>query len=79
MVENRPLLSVLAHTVLVLGVLLIAFPVYVTFVASTHTLDRILEVPMPLVPGDQLIENYRQALAAGSTKGSRAADRKSVV
>ena len=73
MVENRPLLTVLAHTVLVLGVLLIAFPVYVTFVASTHTLDRILEVPMPLVPGDQLIENYRQALAAGSTKGSRAA------
>jgi sn-glycerol 3-phosphate transport system permease protein len=73
MVEKRPLLTVLSHAVLILGVLLIAFPVYVTFVASTHSLERILEVPMPLVPGDQLVENYRQALAAGSTKGSKAA------
>jgi sn-glycerol 3-phosphate transport system permease protein len=73
MVENRPLLTLLSHAVLILGVLLIAFPVYVTFVASTHSLERILEVPMPLVPGDQLIENYRQALSAGSTKGSQAA------
>ncbi|HZM35646.1 MAG TPA: sn-glycerol-3-phosphate ABC transporter permease UgpE [Burkholderiales bacterium] len=73
MVERRPFLTVLSHAVMILGVLLIAFPVYVTFVASTHTLDRILEVPMPLVPGGELVENYRQALTAGSTKGSRAA------
>ena len=73
MVEKRPLLTALSHAVLILGVVLIALPVYVTFVASTHTLERILEVPMPLVPGDQLVENYRQALAAGSTKGSKAA------
>jgi sn-glycerol 3-phosphate transport system permease protein len=73
MVENRPLLTVLSHAVLILGVLVIAFPVYITFVASTHSLERILEVPMPLVPGDQLVENYRQALTAGSAKGSRAA------
>jgi sn-glycerol 3-phosphate transport system permease protein len=73
MVENRPLLTALSHAVLILGVLLIAFPVYVTFVASTHTLERILEVPMPLVPGGELLENYRQALAAGSMKGSKAA------
>jgi sn-glycerol 3-phosphate transport system permease protein len=72
MVEKRPLLTALSHAVLILGVLVIAFPVYVTFVASTHSLERILEVPMPLLPGDQLIENYRQALAAGSTKGSQA-------
>ncbi|MCD6040605.1 MAG: ugpE [Burkholderiales bacterium] len=73
MVEKRPYLTVLSHVVLILGVLVIAFPVYVTLVASTHSLERILEVPMPLVPGDQLIENYRQALSAGSTKGSQAA------
>lgn len=72
MVEKRPLLTALSHAVLILGVLVIAFPVYVTFVASTHSLERILEVPMPLLPGDQLIENYRQALSAGSTKGSQA-------
>jgi sn-glycerol 3-phosphate transport system permease protein len=73
MVERRPLLTFLSHAVMIFGVLLVAFPVYVTFVASTHTLDRILEVPMPLVPGGELLENYRQALTAGSTKGSTAA------
>jgi sn-glycerol 3-phosphate transport system permease protein len=69
MVENRPWLTVFAHTFLIAGILVIAFPLYVTFVASTRTLDDILTVPMPLVPGDQLWENYAQVLTAGTTKG----------
>jgi sn-glycerol 3-phosphate transport system permease protein len=73
MVENRPGLTFLSHAVLILGVLMIAFPLYVTFVASTHTLEAIMQVPMPLVPGDRLVENYAQVLSAGSTKGSKAA------
>jgi sn-glycerol 3-phosphate transport system permease protein len=72
MVENRPFLTALSHTVLVLGVLAVAFPLYVTFVASTHRLEDIMQVPMPLLPGDQLLANYSQALAAGSTTGSAA-------
>jgi sn-glycerol 3-phosphate transport system permease protein len=69
MVENRPWLTALSHTVLIAGILVISFPLYVTFVASTRTLDDILSVPMPLLPGDQLWENYSQVLAAGTTKG----------
>jgi hypothetical protein len=69
MVENRPWLTVFSHTVLILGIIVVAFPLYVTFVASTLTLDQILTVPMPLIPGDQLFHNYSQVLAAGSTKG----------
>jgi sn-glycerol 3-phosphate transport system permease protein len=69
MVENRPWLTVFAHAMLVAGILVIAFPLYVTFVASTRTLDDILSVPMPLIPGDQLWENYTQVLFAGTTKG----------
>ena len=72
MVENRPWADFLAHAVLILGVILVAFPLYVTFVASTLTYDQIVTVPMPLLPGDQLFENYSQVLAAGSTKGSSA-------
>ena len=71
MVENRPGLTVLSHVVLIIGIAVIAFPLYVTFVASTLTLDEIVSVPMPLVPGDQLWENYRQAWTAGvSNAGS---------
>jgi sn-glycerol 3-phosphate transport system permease protein len=69
MVENRPWLNVLSHAVLIAGILVISFPLYVTFVASTRTLDDILTVPMPLLPGDQLWENYTQVLTAGTTKG----------
>jgi sn-glycerol 3-phosphate transport system permease protein len=72
MVENRPWADFLAHAVLILGVILVAFPLYVTFVASTLTYDQIVTVPMPLLPGDQFFENYSQVLAAGSTKGSSA-------
>jgi len=72
MVENRPWLDFLAHAILLTGVVLVAFPLYVTFVASTLTYDQIVTVPMPLLPGDQLLENYSQVLRAGSTKGSAA-------
>ena len=72
MVENRPWLDFVAHAVLILGVILVAFPLYVTFVASTLTYDEIVTVPMPLLPGDQLVANYSQVLTAGSTKGSSA-------
>jgi sn-glycerol 3-phosphate transport system permease protein len=72
MVENRPWLDFLAHAILILGVILVAFPLYVTFVASTLTYEEIVNVPMPLTPGDQLLKNYGQALTSGSERGSAA-------
>lgn len=50
MVENRPWLTVLTHVILVVGMLVIAFPIYVTFVASTHTLEAITSA-FPYLPG----------------------------
>ena len=73
MVEKRPLLDLLAHAVLVLGAIVVAFPIYVTFVASTRTFEEIMQVPMPLLPGEHFLENYAQVLFAGTTTGSRAA------
>jgi sn-glycerol 3-phosphate transport system permease protein len=72
MVENRPWLKFLSHAILIAGVALVAFPLYITFVASTLTLDQIVTVPMPLVPGDQFWANYSQVLTAGSQKGAAA-------
>jgi sn-glycerol 3-phosphate transport system permease protein len=68
MVERRPLFTALSHVVLLLGVLIVAFPVYITFVASTHTAAEIVQAPMPLLPGDQLLHNYAAALT-GSERG----------
>jgi sn-glycerol 3-phosphate transport system permease protein len=65
MVENRPWLTFAAHAVLVLGVLVVAFPVYMTFVASTHDQATMLSGPVPLLPGRYLVENYRTVLFSG--------------
>jgi sn-glycerol 3-phosphate transport system permease protein len=72
MVEKRPALNFLAYALLSLGVLVVALPVYVTFVASTQTFEQIVTVPMSLVPGTELIANYTAALTSGSEQASGA-------
>lgn len=62
MVERNPILQIISHLVLIVGVLLVAFPLYVTFVASTQTASEILQAPMSLLPGKHLVENYTAAL-----------------
>ena len=69
MVERRPGLRLLSHLVLIIGVLVVAFPIYITFVASTHTAQDVVQSPMPLLPGAHLVENYQTALS-GSREGS---------
>ena len=69
MVERRPWLDLLSHAILVIGVLVVAFPVYITFVASTHTTQEVVQSPMPLLPGSHFIENYTTALS-GDRQGS---------
>jgi sn-glycerol 3-phosphate transport system permease protein len=73
MVERRPLLQLLSHLVLVLGVLIVAFPVYITFIASTHTAQDVVQAPMSLLPGGHLLDNYRTAWQGGRAgSGSQA-------
>ncbi len=72
MVDRRPWLDALAHTVLILGVLGVAFPLYLTFVASTQTSQAIVQSPMPLLPGSHLVENYTTAWnGTGGGSGSK--------
>ncbi|MCG8563271.1 MAG: sn-glycerol-3-phosphate ABC transporter permease UgpE [Hyphomicrobiales bacterium] len=65
MVENRPWVGVLAQAVLILGVLLVAFPIWITFVAASHDQVRITQVPLPLLPGDQFFVNLKAAFVQG--------------
>ena len=62
MIERNRFLDILAHAVLILGVVVVAFPIYVTFVASTHTMEEVIKTPMTLWPGSHLWENYSAAL-----------------
>jgi sn-glycerol 3-phosphate transport system permease protein len=69
MVERNRFLTVLTHLIMIVGVLIVAFPVYLTFVASTHTTQDAVQVPMPLLPGGTTIDNYRAALLGEGTGG----------
>ncbi len=68
MIERRPSLTVLSHLVLILGVIIVAFPVYLTLMASTQTAQEIAQkVPMSLLPGSHMLETYHVALFGGKT------------
>ncbi len=73
MVERRPLLTALTHAVLILGVIIVAFPLYLTFIASTHTTPDLMQSPMPLLPGSHFLQNYLDAWnGTGAGAGSKA-------
>ena len=73
MVERRSTLGLLAHVVMILGMLVVAFPLYIAFVASTHTAQEIVQAPMPMLPGGHFWDNYSAALTGhGGGAGSNA-------
>jgi sn-glycerol 3-phosphate transport system permease protein len=56
----------IAHAVLLAGLALVLFPIYVAFVASSLTLRDVLDTPMTLIPGPHLFVNYHDALTTGT-------------
>ncbi|WP_323034795.1 sn-glycerol-3-phosphate ABC transporter permease UgpE [Pararhodobacter sp.] len=65
MVENDRWGTILAHIVLILGVAIVVFPVYVAIIASTHEAGTFLRGVMPLLPGAHGWENYRTVIFEG--------------
>jgi sn-glycerol 3-phosphate transport system permease protein len=69
MIERRPVLTFFSHLILVLGVAVVLFPIYVTFIGSTQTAQQISSSnPISLLPGDNFLESYRFALFGGKTE-----------
>jgi sn-glycerol 3-phosphate transport system permease protein len=65
MVERYPVLTFFTHLMLILGVFVFVFPIYIVFVASSVSLGEILSAPMPFIPGTQVFQNYFQAITSG--------------
>jgi sn-glycerol 3-phosphate transport system permease protein len=65
MIEKRPVANLVGHLMLIIGVIIVAFPIYYTFVASTMTSAEILRPPISLLPGGHFLENYGDALTGG--------------
>jgi sn-glycerol 3-phosphate transport system permease protein len=72
MIENRRWGNLPAHLVLIVGVIIVAFPVYIAVIASTHSAETIANGQLSLLPGSEFIENYRRALFVGTSSTTRA-------
>ena len=72
MIERARGLDFLAHAIVVLGIVVVAFPLWLTFVASTHPAAALFQAPVPVWPGDRFFENYHAVLVEGveSTGGA---------
>jgi sn-glycerol 3-phosphate transport system permease protein len=64
MVENRPIRTLLTHLILIMGIAIIIFPIYITLVASSHHKKDIATTVQPWF-GDNTIENYTTVLTTG--------------
>jgi sn-glycerol 3-phosphate transport system permease protein len=72
MIENRRGLTFFCHALLIASVVVVAFPLYIAFIASTHTAERMFELPLPLLPGSELLHNYTTVLTHGVAGASTA-------
>jgi sn-glycerol 3-phosphate transport system permease protein len=71
MVEDRRLGDAIAYVILSIGVLIVAFPVWLTFVASTWDNPTIINGQLPLWPGPHFFDNYYRILFVGTSGTTR--------
>lgn len=65
MIENRPVSTFVSHAVLLAGIAIVLFPIWITIVAASHDVARLLEVPLPIGLGDQFFANLKHVLGEG--------------
>ena len=73
MVQNRPILDIISHLVLIIGILIVALPIWITFVAATHDPLRMTQAPIPLLPGSYFWENFVTTLFGRGLSGAETA------
>ncbi len=64
MIENRPWLTYFAHAVLILGIIIIVFPIYIALVASTHLPEDLINTVQAWF-GNETANNYRTIMQSG--------------
>jgi sn-glycerol 3-phosphate transport system permease protein len=71
MVERRRFGNLFAYVILTLGVFIVAFPVYLCLIGSTHEQSVIANGQMPIVPGGLFFETYYKTLFIGTSGTTR--------
>jgi sn-glycerol 3-phosphate transport system permease protein len=71
MVENEGIQRYVAHAILWIGIAIVAFPVYLAFVASTQDNAAIANGQMSVLPGGHFLETYYRTIFVGSSGTTR--------
>ena len=71
MVERQKFGNLIPHVILCIGVLIVAFPIYVAFVASTQDTATIANGQMSLWPGPHFLDTYYQTIFIGASRTTR--------
>ena len=71
MVERQGIRRYAAHLILWIGIAIVAFPVYLAFVASTQEASLIANGQMSLLPGGHFLENYYKTIFIGTSSSTR--------
>ncbi len=71
MVERRRFGNLFPYLVLSIGVFIVAFPVYLCFVGSTHPQTLVANGEMPLTPGPLFFDTYYKTLFIGTSGTTR--------
>ncbi len=66
MIENRRGLDLFCHAMLLIGVALVIFPIYVAFCAATMNEREVFSVPLSLIPSTHLFENIANVWQHGT-------------
>ncbi|BBO70137.1 sn-glycerol-3-phosphate transport system permease protein UgpE [Desulfosarcina alkanivorans] len=66
MVEKTPILDALTYIFLMLGILIVGFPIIYALIAATLPIEEVSRVPMPMIPGDQFMVNIQAAWEKGN-------------
>ncbi|MBC7197052.1 MAG: ABC transporter permease, partial [Deferribacterales bacterium] len=65
MVEKTPKLDFFTYVALIVGIVVVGFPILYAIIAATLPLEEVSKVPMPMIPGDQLLVNIKEAWVRG--------------
>ena len=71
MVERKRMGNIVPHAILWIGVAIVAFPVYLAFVGSTHDAASIANGQMPITPGPHFYQNYYRTIFVGTSATTR--------
>jgi sn-glycerol 3-phosphate transport system permease protein len=66
MVEKTPILDFFTYAFLMIGILIVGFPILYSLIAATLPLEEVSKVPMPFIPGDQFLVNLKEAWTRGN-------------